>query len=142
MPPAAAPRLSILIVNFNTGAWLRDCVSSLFTVLPSGTFEVLVLDNASSDDSIARAKDPGLPIAWTLRTDNVGFAAGNNRLAEQASGRYICLLNPDTVLRSDSLTPLVEYLEAHPDVGIAGPHHSTIDVRSHLIFRTYATLRT
>jgi GT2 family glycosyltransferase len=127
MQPATAPRLSILIVNFNTGGWLRDCLASLFAVLPAGTFDVLVLDNASSDDSVARAKDPGRPIAWTLLTENVGFAAGNNRLAEQASGRYICLLNPDTVLRSDSLTPMVDYLEAHPDVGIAGPHHTAMD---------------
>lgn len=127
MPPTATPRLSILIVNFNTGAWLRDCVSSLFAVLPPGTFDVLILDNASSDDSVGRARELGLPIAWTPLADNVGFAVGNNRLAEQASGRYICLLNPDTVLRADSLTPLTEYLEEHPDVGIVGPHHTAMD---------------
>ena len=102
--------LSILVVNFNTRDWLRDCLSSLFATLPAGTFEVLVLDNASADDSIAKAKRLDLPVRWTLLDRNVGFAQGNNELAAQAAGDFICLLNPDTTLTADCLTPLVEFL--------------------------------
>jgi GT2 family glycosyltransferase len=133
--------LSILIVNFNTGQWLRDCLTSLFAVLPAGTFEVLVLDNASSDDSVARARALNLPVAWTLLERNLGFAAGNNHLAERAAGEFICLLNPDTTLTADALTPLVDYLRAHPDVGIAGPHHLGADGRWQLTFGDAVTLR-
>jgi N-acetylglucosaminyl-diphospho-decaprenol L-rhamnosyltransferase len=136
------PRLlSILIVNFNTGQWLRDCVASLFAVLPPDSFEVLVLDNASADDSVARARTLNLPVRWTVLDENVGFAAANNRLAPQASGDFVCLLNPDTTLTADSLTPLVEYLRAHPDAGIAGPHHLGADGRWQLTFGEPVTLR-
>ena len=136
-----APTLSILIVNFNTGAWLRDCVSSLVAVLPPGSFEVLVLDNASSDGSVDAARALDLPIAWTLLTENIGFAPGNNRLADAASGEFLCLLNPDTVLRSDVLTPLVEFLRQHPDVGMVGPHHRATDGGWQLSFGANVTVR-
>jgi GT2 family glycosyltransferase len=132
--------LSILIVNFNTGQWLRDCLQSLFAALPSGTFEVLVLDNASGDDSVALARALNLPIAWTLLESNVGFAAGNNRLAAQAAGDFICLLNPDTRLTADSLTPLVAYLRAHEDAAILGPHHAAPDGNWQLTFGEPVTL--
>ena len=133
--------LSILVVNFNTGRWLRDCLASLFAVLPSGTFEVLVLDNASRDGSVAQARALGLPVRWTLLDRNVGFAPGNNQLAAQASGEFICLLNPDTTLTADCLTPLVEYLRAHPDVAIVGPHHLGADGNWQLTFGAPVTLR-
>jgi N-acetylglucosaminyl-diphospho-decaprenol L-rhamnosyltransferase len=133
--------LSILIVNFNTGTWLRDCLESLFARLPAGAFEVLVLDNASGDESVARARALNLPVRWTLRDTNAGFAAGNNELAAQASGEYMCLLNPDTTLTADCLTPLVEYLRAHADVGIVGPHHSGADGHWQLTFGDPVTLR-
>ena len=95
--------LSILVVNFNTGRWLRDCLASLFATLPAGTFEILVLDNASADDSVALARTLGLPVRWTLLDHNIGFAPGNNRLQREASGEFICLLNPDTTLTADCL---------------------------------------
>ena len=133
--------LSILIVNFNTGGWLRDCLASLFAVLPAGTFEVLVLDNASADDSVARAEALNLPVSWTRLDRNVGFAAGNNELATRAAGDFLCLLNPDTTLNADALTPLVEYVRSHPDVGIAGPHHLGADGHWQLTFGEPVTLR-
>jgi len=133
--------LSILIVNFNTGRWLRDCLQSLFAILPAGSFEVLVLDNRSHDDSIAQAQALDLPVRWTLSEENLGFAVGNNRLAGLASGEFVCLLNPDTTLTADSLTPLVEYLHAHADAGIAGPHHLGADGHWQLTFGAPVTLR-
>jgi GT2 family glycosyltransferase len=133
--------LSILIVNFNTGRWLRECVASLFAVLPAATFEVLVLDNASADDSVRQAEALGLPVRWTRLDRNVGFAPGNNELAAQAAGEFICLLNPDTTLTADCLTPLVEFLRANQDVAIAGPHHLGGDGHWQLTFGAAVTLR-
>lgn len=133
--------LSILIVNFNTGRWLRDCLASLFAVLPPGTFEVLVLDNASADDSVPQADALGLPVRWTRLDRNVGFGPGNNQLAGQAAGQFLCLLNPDTTLTADCLTPLVDFLGAHPDVAIVGPHHLGADGHWQLTFGAPVTLR-
>lgn len=133
--------LSILIVNFNTRDWLRDCLASLFEMLPGAAFEVLVLDNASSDDSVAKARALNLPVRWTVLETNVGFAAGNNQLAAQAEGEFICLLNPDTRLRADCLTPLVEYLDDHADVGVVGPHHAGADGNWQLTFGNPVTVR-
>jgi GT2 family glycosyltransferase len=133
--------LSILIVNFNTGRWLRDCLQSLFAHLPAGTFEVLVLDNASGDDSVGLARSLDLPVRWMLRDTNAGFAAGNNLLAAQAGGEFICLLNPDTTVTADCLTPLVDYLRAHADAGIVGPHHLGADGHWQLTFGDPVTLR-
>jgi N-acetylglucosaminyl-diphospho-decaprenol L-rhamnosyltransferase len=133
--------LSILVVNFNTGRWLRDCLESLFAHLPAGTFDVLVLDNASRDDSVGLAQTLNLPVRWTLRDTNAGFAAGNNLLAAQAAGEFICLLNPDTTLTADCLTPLVDYLGAHADAGIVGPHHLGADGHWQLTFGDPVTLR-
>lgn len=132
--------LSILIVNFNTGDWLRACLASVFTALPAGTFEILVLDNASTDESVARARTLELPVRWRLLDRNVGFAAGNNQLAVEAGGEFICLLNPDTTLRADCLTPLVEYLDAHPDAAIVGPCHVGGDGHWQLTFGAPVTL--
>lgn len=139
--PDVPPTLSILIVNFNTGRWLRDCVASLFAVLPASTFEVLVLDNASADASVSDATALNLPIRWILLERNVGFAAGNNELAARATGEYICLLNPDTTLTADCLTPLVDYLRAQPAAAIVGPHHLGADGRWQLTFGAPVTLR-
>jgi GT2 family glycosyltransferase len=132
--------LSILIVNFNTRNWLRDCLASLFATLPAASFEVLVLDNASADDSVARAMALGLPVRWTRLETNVGFAPGNNQLAAQARGEFLCLLNPDTTLTADCLTPLVQYLRAHSDVAIVGPHHLGADGHWQLTFGAPVTL--
>jgi len=133
--------LSILIVNFNTGRWLRDCLDSLFAVLPAGTFEVLVLDNQSHDDSVPQAQALGRPVRWTLSDRNLGFANGNNRLVPDARGDFLCLLNPDTTLTADCLTPLMAYLREHPDAAIAGPHHLGADGHWQLTFGEPVTLR-
>src|SRR5262249_44721617 len=67
--------------------------------------------------------------------------AGNNQLAAEARGEFICLLNPDTTLAADCLTPLVDFLRAHPDVAIAGPHHRGGDGHWQLTFGAPVTLR-
>ena len=80
---------------------------------------MLILDNASADDSVAQARATARPADWTLLSDNIGFASGNNRLAEKARGEFLCLLNPDTVLTADALTPLAAYLREHPEAGVS-----------------------
>ena len=117
LPPAggAPPLVSILIVNYNGGPLLARCVASLPAAADSLSFEAIVVDNASTDDSLARlAQLPQLPTApWLTiirRADNVGFAAATNQAAATATGDLLLLLNPDTECRPGSIRRLALYL--------------------------------
>ena len=113
--------LSIVIVNWNTENLLRDCLQSVYSGLGSLHTEVLVVDNASSDGScdMVRADFPAVRLFES--GENLGFAGGNNVALKQASGRYIMLLNTDTIVHGTVLQDAVAWLDAHPTVGVMGP---------------------
>ena len=113
--------LSIVIVNWNTEELLRDCLQTVFAGLGPLEAEVLVVDNASSDGSVAMVKGefPGVRLIETTR--NLGFAAGNNVALRLAKGRHVMLLNTDTLVHGDVLPEAVAWLDAHPEVGVMGP---------------------
>jgi GT2 family glycosyltransferase len=113
-------KLSIVIVNWNTEALLRDCLASVFTYPPDCAFDVWVVDNASSDDSVAMVKRC-FPQVHLIESDkNLGFAQGNNLAVNQIHSELVLLLNSDTVVKSESLTTLVEFMDAWPEAGAAG----------------------
>lgn len=113
--------LSIIIVAWNTRDILMDCLESIVRHSPSRASEIIVVDNASADgtaDSVRR----GFPQVLVLSNDvNRGFAAANNQGMERASGQYILLLNPDTIVHPQSLDSLCEFMDRHEDVAICGP---------------------
>jgi GT2 family glycosyltransferase len=115
------PRVSIILVNYNGGDVIIDCLSSIFEQLPRSDIEVIVVDNASLDGSpdIIAAKFPDVHLLQ--QPTNVGFGAANNRGVEQAQGDYVWLLNSDTLLTHDLLPTLMAKLQHYPDVGIVGP---------------------
>jgi N-acetylglucosaminyl-diphospho-decaprenol L-rhamnosyltransferase len=114
------PELSVLIVSWNVKALLRDCLASLDRERASLRLEVIVVDSASADGSAAMVAAE-FPWVTLIACDaNVGFARGNNLAIAQANGRYILLLNPDTVVLPDALTTMVVYLDTHPEVGVVG----------------------
>ncbi len=117
------PAVSILIVNYQCGAHLARCLQSLFAQVRGIAFEVIVVDNASTDDSVAAAQALNQPVHWISLAENVGFAQANNLAAEKARGRYLLLLNPDTELRDDCVTPLVDFAAEHPEAGLVGGCH-------------------
>ena len=121
--PVTRPDVSILIVSYQCGRYLAACLRSVFTQLRNLSFEVIVIDNASTDDGLSRARMEQLPVKFVPLKQNIGFARGNNLGVEQTKGRYLLLLNPDTELLADSVTPLMRYLDEHPEVGLIGPHH-------------------
>lgn len=113
--------LSILIVNWNTRDDLLRCLSSVFACPPAVDFEVLVVDNASGDDS-AEAVGAAFPqVRLIVSPENLGFARGNNLAAAQAEGEFLLLLNPDTWVHAGALERLVQYLDSQPRVGAVGP---------------------
>ncbi len=128
--------LSLIIVNWNTRELLADCLASVIRSHRSGvrgqepegltpdacslTTEVFVVDNASSDGSAAMVRER-FPWARLIENaENVGFAQANNQGVRQAIGRYVLLLNSDTVVPAGAPESLIAFGEAHPQAGIVG----------------------
>jgi GT2 family glycosyltransferase len=123
------PEVSVIIVSWNTKDILLDCLRSLYEQTKSA-MQVIVVDNASSDGS-ADAVASEFPQVELIRSqDNLGFAKGNNRGLEAAEGRYILYLNPDTVILDGAVDKMIRYLEAHPGIGVLGPHTFNADGRT------------
>lgn len=111
--------VSIIIVNFNTLKITTDCLDSIKKYTTGIKYETIVVDNASTDgsvESLRRRKD----ITLIEAKENGGFSKGNNLGIAKAKGRYILLLNSDTILKKDSLEDMVFWMDKHKDVGISG----------------------
>ena len=122
------PLLSVVIVSYNVRDLLKGCLDSLLETLdgsgwgaPPRDFEVWVVDNASCDGS-ADMVHRAFPRAQVIASrSNLGFAAANNLALSKCQGRYLLLLNPDTLIRPQAIGALIAHLEDHPEVGIVGP---------------------
>ena len=112
--------ISIVIVNWNGLGVLRDCLGSIYGMAHLTRFEVIVVDNDSSDESVAMVRQAFPQVSLVCNLSNLGFAAGNNRGFALAQGRHVLLLNSDTLLLPGALDASVQYLDAHPDVGVLG----------------------
>lgn len=118
---------SIVIVNWNTGHLLMDCLESIYRQSNPARFEVIVVDNASSDDS-CRLVTARFPLVRLVSNrENVGFSRANNQGILQSRGQYVLLLNPDTLFLSDAPAKFKEIFEQYPDVGIVGGQLITPD---------------
>jgi hypothetical protein len=109
-----------VIVSWNTSDLLRNCLRSLEQIPTARAGQVIVVDNASSDGTVAMVRDEFPWVQLVANQENVGFGAANNIAFPLARGRYVLLLNPDTEATNGAIDSLVEYLDRHPEVGIAG----------------------
>jgi len=114
------PRLSVIIVSYNTRSLLADCLASV-AAEPLPPDEVIVVDNASADESAALVREQFPHVQVIANTENRGFAAACNQGLRLANGDFLCLLNPDTRLFPGALDALTNFLDAHPAVGVVGP---------------------
>lgn len=113
--------VSVIIVNFNAGSLLLDCVRRVLASTIS--VEVLIADNASYDRSIDLLKTyfkNGPRLKIVLNQENLGFAAANNKALAFAKGEYLLFLNPDCVIRPDTIERLVIAMEANPQAAMGG----------------------
>lgn len=110
------PKLSIIILNYNTKELLDDCLASVKKYSHEVPIQVIVSDNASTDGSVdmVRKKHPWVEI---IEGPNSGFSKGNNRAKKLVKGKMVLFLNPDTVVHKDVFAKTVRYLDEHPKVG-------------------------
>lgn len=113
--------LSISIVSWNTKDLLDQCLRSIYDGTRGIKFEIIVVDNASSDDSPHMVLRKYPQVRLIQNDKNVGFAKANNQAYEISCGRHFLLLNPDTIVHDGALKGLVEFLDEHPEVGAVGP---------------------
>lgn len=121
MAAQVGPRVSVIVVNWNTRNLLLDCIRSLEEHNGSVPFEIIVVDNASGDGSADAVRCQHPQVRLIANTENLGFAGGNNLGAREALGEYLLLLNPDTQVPDGAIDGIVSFLETHPEAGIAGP---------------------
>lgn len=113
--------LSAVIVSWNVKELLRNCLESVYAQTRTISFEVFVVDNASSDGSAEMVEKEFPQVKLIKNEENLGFARANNQAIRQSRGKYILLLNPDTVLVGDALVNMVQFMDANRDVGAVGP---------------------
>ena len=113
-------RLSILIVNWNTEELLRQCIESIYQSTSHDDFEVIVVDNASTDGSIKMVRHNFPKVKLLQNKFNMGFAAANNQGLQICSGELILLLNSDTQVLNGALDKCVDYMKLHDKVGALG----------------------
>ena len=107
-------------MSWNTVKLLGQCLRTIYANPPCGDFEVLVVDNASTDASSQMVRECFPQVKLIENEKNVGFAGANNQAIRQSRGRYILLLNPDTEVEQHALARLMKFMETHPQAGAAG----------------------
>ncbi|GLC87875.1 glycosyltransferase family 2 protein [Lysinibacillus piscis] len=112
--------LSIVIVNYNTKKLTSDCIQSVIDSKMDFLYEIFVVDNASSDGSVEVLQRDFPDVHVIANTENVGFSKANNQAIKVSSGRYVLLLNSDTIVQKNTLSTIKEYMEQHQMVGAAG----------------------
>ncbi len=115
-----AMNLSIIIVNWKVKDLLRKCLASIYEHTSGITFEVFVVDNDSHDGIEVMVLQEFPQVTLIVNNRNVGFAKANNQAIEQSSGEFVLLLNPDTELKDNAFTKMIEVMKAHPKVGVCG----------------------
>ncbi|MFC1612615.1 glycosyltransferase family 2 protein [Patescibacteria group bacterium] len=113
--------LSIIIVNWNTRQLLDNCLCSIYKETSDLVFEIFVVDNASSDKSVEMVREKYPKVKLIQNHKNLGFSVANNQAIRQAQGKYILILNSDTVILENALEKAVQIMEFQPEVGILGP---------------------
>ena len=114
-------QLSILVISYNTREETLECLRSLFEQTDNTTFELIVLDNQSTDGSAdAIEAEFGDRVQLIRSEENLGFARGNNEAAKSATGDFLLLLNPDTVILDHAIDELMAFAQRTPDARIWG----------------------
>jgi GT2 family glycosyltransferase len=113
--------LSIIYINYNTRGLLKQSLKHLFYINPAVDFEVIVVDNHSTDGSTEMVREKFPQVRLIESMDNYGYAAGVNLGIAEATGNYVAVFNPDIFINKGSIEAAVNYLDNNPDAGLVGP---------------------
>jgi len=113
-------QLSVIILNYNVRYFLEQCVLSVQEAIVGIDAEIIVIDNNSSDESVLMMKERFPEVKLIENGKNFGFPKGNNIGVRQAKGKYICILNPDTVVAEDTFVKILAFAERQNNLGIIG----------------------
>ncbi len=131
----------LVILNWNTKQLLLECIESIKKDTKKSSYEIIVVDNASSDGSVAALKDTFKDVKLIENNANLGFAAGNNVGIKQASARYICLINTDIVALDGVIDKMVSHMDANPDIGAMIPKNLNEQMQIRPCARDFPSLR-
>lgn len=112
--------LSIIIINYNTCELTLNCLKSVYDSQTKYTYEVIVVDNNSHDDSVKEIENRYPDVRLICNKENLGFSKANNQGIRMAKGRYILLLNSDTIVEKHTFQQMLELMDQKPDLGAAG----------------------
>ena len=139
--PAASPHFTVSIVNWNTREQLHSCLSALRDALREMHGEVLVVDNASADESAEMVRRDFPEVKLFALSENLGFAGGNNFAFREATGEYVLILNPDVQASSAALAKLLDFLQKTPEAAAVAPVLVGTDGTAHgHLYRRFPTL--
>lgn len=112
--------LSIVIVNYNGGHLVEPCIASIYDNPPDGEFEIIFIDNASTDSSGKKVEEKFKDVRLIYNNDNVGLAKAFNKGVDFARGTYILSLDNDTRVLPNAISEMVHYMDSNPGVGAVG----------------------
>jgi GT2 family glycosyltransferase len=134
-------KLSIIIVSWNVCKDVFECITSILQNAPSFSYEIILVDNHSTDGTVANIKEHFPEVAVIENEENLGFAAANNKGIEKATGEHIFFLNPDTVVLPGAIDRLVHFLDSNLHIGICGPRMLNADRTLQKSARGFPTCR-
>ena len=113
--------LSITIVNYNTKDLLKKCIESIYKTTKEISFEIIVVDNASSDGSVEMLKKEFPKVKVIANKENLFFTRAHNQALRISKGRYLMILNSDTIILESTFDKMVKFMDDHPEAGACGP---------------------
>jgi len=135
--------VSIIIVNYNTQRYIESCLASIYNLTSGVSFEVIVVDNNSEDESVKSIKTKFNQVKLILNENNLGFGAANNLAVGLAQGRHLFFLNPDTVLLNNAVKMFFDYYNSHSNqrIGALGAWLQDADGKSSPSYGDFASLK-
>ena len=132
--------VSIIIVNYNTIDLVIDCIESIYEKTKNISFEIIVVDNASIDNSVNLLTEKFPKVKLLALEQNIGFGKANNEGVKLAEGDTIFFLNSDTLLINDAISILCEYLKKHPQVGLCGGNLYTKNLKPNVSYSPFPSI--
>lgn len=132
--------VSIIVVSWNAKEFLRQCLQSIYETIHSVTYEIIVVDNDSSDGSPEMVKKEFPRVKLICTGDNFGFAKGNNIGINHSNGKYLFLINSDVEVKRGCINRMVSFMDKHPEIGLLGPKVQYPDVTLQPSCKSFPTL--